>query len=45
MGGGGEAERGLDAETRGRGGKNAEKARLIAKKYFDITNVQIITAF
>ncbi len=29
----------------GRGGKNAEKVRLIAKKYFNITNVQIITAF
>jgi transcription termination/antitermination protein NusA len=27
----------------GRGGRNAEKARLIAKKYFDITNLQIIT--
>jgi transcription termination/antitermination protein NusA len=29
----------------GRGGRNAEKVRLIAKKYFNITNVQIITAF
>ena len=29
----------------GRGGKNAEKVRLIAKKYFNISNVQIITAF
>jgi len=29
----------------GRGGKNAEKVRLIAKKYFNITNVQIMTAF
>jgi transcription termination/antitermination protein NusA len=29
----------------GRGGKNAEKVRLIARKYFNITNVQIITAF
>ena len=29
----------------GRGGKNAEKVRLIAKKYFNITNVQIITSF
>jgi transcription termination/antitermination protein NusA len=28
----------------GRGGKNAEKVRLIAKKYFDISNVQITTA-
>jgi N utilization substance protein A len=28
----------------GRGGKNAEKVRLIARKYFNITNVQIITA-
>ncbi len=28
----------------GRGGRNAEKARLIAKKYFDIGNLQIITA-
>jgi N utilization substance protein A len=28
----------------GRGGKNAEKVRLIAKKYFDISNVQIITS-
>lgn len=28
----------------GRGGRNAEKARLIAKKYFDITNLQIITS-
>ena len=27
----------------GRGGRNAEKARLIAKKYFDIGNLQIIT--
>jgi N utilization substance protein A len=29
----------------GREGKNAEKVRLIAKKYFNISNVQIITAF
>ena len=29
----------------GRGGKNAEKVRLIAKKYFDISSVQITTAF
>ncbi len=29
----------------GSGGKNAEKVRLIAKKYFDIANVQITTAF
>jgi len=29
----------------GRGGKNAEKVRLIARKYFNITNVQIITSF
>jgi len=29
----------------GREGKNAEKVRLIAKKYFNINNVQIITAF
>jgi N utilization substance protein A len=29
----------------GRGGRNAEKVRLIAKKYFNITNVHIITAF
>ena len=29
----------------GRGGKNAEKVRLIAKKYFDINSVQITTAF
>jgi len=29
----------------GRGGKNAEKVRLIARKYFNITNVQIMTAF
>jgi len=28
----------------GRGGRNAEKARLIAKKYFDISNLQIITS-
>ena len=28
----------------GRGGRNAEKARLIAKKYFDIANLQIITS-
>ena len=28
----------------GHGGKNAEKVRLIAKKYFDILNVQIMTA-
>ncbi len=28
----------------GRGGKNAEKVRLLAKKYFDILNVQIITS-
>jgi len=28
-----------------RGEKNAEKVRLIAKKYFDIANVQITTAF
>lgn len=28
----------------GRGGKNAEKMRLLAKKYFDILNVQIITS-
>jgi N utilization substance protein A len=27
----------------GRGGRNAEKARLIAKKYFGIANLQIIT--
>jgi transcription termination/antitermination protein NusA len=29
----------------GRGGKNAEKVRLIAKKYFDISSVQITTPF
>ena len=29
----------------GRGGKNAEKVRLIAKKYFDIASVQITTPF
>ena len=29
----------------GRGGKNAEKVRLIAKKYFDINSVQITAAF
>jgi N utilization substance protein A len=29
----------------GRGGKNAEKVRLIAKKYFDINSVQITTPF
>jgi transcription termination/antitermination protein NusA len=29
----------------GRGGKNAEKVRLIAKKYFDISSVQITAAF
>jgi len=28
----------------GRGGKNAEKVRLLAKKYFGILNVQIITS-
>ena len=28
----------------GRGGRHAEKARLIAKKYFDIGNLQIITS-
>lgn len=28
----------------GRGGKNAEKVRLLAKKYFDILNVQIISS-
>ncbi len=28
----------------GRGGRNAEKVRLLAKKYFDILNVQIITS-
>lgn len=28
----------------GRGGRNAEKARIIAKKYFDISNLQIITS-
>ncbi|MDA4121672.1 MAG: NusA-like transcription termination signal-binding factor [Thaumarchaeota archaeon] len=28
----------------GRGGRNAEKARLIAKKYFGIANLQIITS-
>ena len=28
----------------GRGGRNAEKARLIAKKYFGISNLQIITS-
>lgn len=28
----------------GRGGRNAEKARLIAKKYFGIENLQIITS-
>lgn len=28
----------------GRGGRNAEKARIIAKKYFDIGNLQIITS-
>jgi len=28
----------------GRGGRNAEKARLIAKKYFDIANLQIISS-
>jgi transcription termination/antitermination protein NusA len=28
----------------GRGGKNAEKVRLIARKYFNISNIQIITA-
>jgi N utilization substance protein A len=29
----------------GKGGKNAEKVRLLAKRYFDISNVQIITSF
>ncbi|MBI2649137.1 MAG: NusA-like transcription termination signal-binding factor [Thaumarchaeota archaeon] len=28
----------------GRGGRNAEKVRLLAKKYFDILNVQIISS-
>jgi len=28
----------------GRGGKNAEKVRLIARKYFNISNIQIVTA-
>jgi N utilization substance protein A len=28
----------------GLGGKNAEKVRLLAKRYFDITNVQIMSA-
>jgi N utilization substance protein A len=27
----------------GRGGRNAEKARLLAKRYHDISNVQIVT--
>ncbi len=27
----------------GKGGKNAEKVRLLARRYFDITNVQITT--
>jgi N utilization substance protein A len=27
----------------GKGGRNAEKARLFAKRYFDIANVQIVT--
>ncbi len=27
----------------GRGGKNAEKVRLLARRYFEITNVQITT--
>jgi len=27
----------------GRGGRNAEKARLLAKRYYDISNVQIVT--
>ena len=27
----------------GRGGKNAEKVRLLVRRYFDITNVQITT--
>lgn len=27
----------------GRGGKNAEKVRLIARKYFNVSNLQIIT--
>lgn len=29
----------------GRGGRNAEKVRLLAKRYFDISNVQIVTSF
>ncbi len=28
----------------GKGGKNAEKVRLLAKRYFDVSNVQIITS-
>lgn len=28
----------------GKGGKNAEKVRLLAKRYFDISNVQIVTS-
>jgi transcription termination/antitermination protein NusA len=28
----------------GRGGRNAEKVRLLAKKYFDVSNLQIITS-
>ncbi len=28
----------------GKGGKNAEKVRLLAKRYFDISNVQITTS-
>jgi N utilization substance protein A len=29
----------------GMGGKNAEKVRLLARRYFDIGNVQIISEF
>jgi N utilization substance protein A len=29
----------------GRGGKNAERVRLLAKRYFDVSNVQIISSF
>lgn len=28
----------------GKGGKNAEKVRLLAKRYFEISNVQIVTS-
>lgn len=29
----------------GRGGKNAERVRLLAKRYFDVSNVQIVGSF